>query len=156
MYPHSAVTAPLCYRGGRLHAAAQPRCADTVGVRIRGRRIGTILYPSTASTNKSVSEFRGNTIEVTEVRERGERHGGRSCARHALLHACPDAVAFSTICYFSVDQVIEFVLCLTDVDSVLRAQQQQQQLQLQRQLSSWPFDVVFGAQSGCMQQSYRV
>ena len=45
-------------------------------MRIRGRRIGTTLYPSTAAINKSVSEFRGNTIEVTEVCERGERGGG--------------------------------------------------------------------------------
>jgi hypothetical protein len=85
LYPQSAVTSSLCYRGGRLHAAAQPRSADTVGVRIRGRRIGTILYPSTAATNKSVSEFHGNTIEVTEVCERGEllynRVGERGSAR---------------------------------------------------------------------------
>ena len=48
--------------------------------------IGTILYPSTAATNKTVSEFCGNTIEVTEVCERGERAaagGARARAVHA-------------------------------------------------------------------------
>ena len=75
----------MCYRGGRLHAVVQPRCADTLGVRIRGRRIGTILHPSTAATSKSVSEFRGNTVAVTEVCERGERAAVTVPAAAALL-----------------------------------------------------------------------
>jgi hypothetical protein len=56
-----------------LRAAAQPRCVDTLGVRIGSWRIGTILYPSIAATDKSVSEFCGNTIDVAEVCERGVR-----------------------------------------------------------------------------------
>ena len=88
LYPQSTVTSSLCYRGGRLHAAAQPRCVDTLGVRIRGRRIGTILYPSTAATNKSVSEFRGNIIEVTKVCERGERGGAGVAARAGGVRCC--------------------------------------------------------------------
>ena len=46
-------------------------------MRIHGRRIGTILHPSTAATSKSVSEFCVNTVEVTKVCERGERRATR-------------------------------------------------------------------------------
>ena len=67
----------MCCRGGRLHAAAQPRCAATLGVRIHGRRIGT---PSVAEHRsdkiiKAYPSFRGDTIEVTGVYEGGERRG---------------------------------------------------------------------------------
>ena len=69
-------------------------------MRIRGRRIGTILYPSTAATNKSVSEFRGNTIEVTEVCERGER-GGSASPRLAYLNLGVISMVISaTTCRF--------------------------------------------------------
>ena len=79
----------MCYRGGRLHAAAQPRSANTLGVRIRGRWVGTILYPSTAATNKSVSEFRANTIGVIQV-SRGVNApaGARAMCARACGKSC--------------------------------------------------------------------
>ena len=52
-------------RGARIHWA----CVSAVG------GFTHVLYPSTVVIHSSVSEFRGNTTEVTEVCERGERGG---------------------------------------------------------------------------------
>jgi hypothetical protein len=80
LYPRSAATATLCCRGGRLRVAAKPRRADILGMCIRGRRVYARTVPESVVIHSSVlvSEFRGNTTEVIEVCERGERGAGAS------------------------------------------------------------------------------
>ena len=47
------------------------------------------MYLSTAATNKSVSEFRGNTTEVTEVCERDERRAAPHASHAAMIQDVP-------------------------------------------------------------------
>jgi hypothetical protein len=81
-----------CIRAARQQQRCVAAAVDCVRQRSRGARIHWacvsavggfthVLYPSTVVIHSSVSEFRGNTIEVTEVCDRGERGGGMRARR---------------------------------------------------------------------------